>query len=552
VNLFRHLKISTKLTTAFLIVAVLAAAMGLYGYSSARKIAAGSSAMYDEHLSSIIHLGNANASLLTARGDMRNLMASRTPEEKDKYSGIVLTEGEKVNTYMHAFESQILSKDETDTLRVFKEVWHKYLDARNLVIDHLKKGETEKARDVVDGEARKHLAVTRRSLRALIDMNARDAQRIREQNEADVRSTLSVIAVLGLIAVGAAIALGIVSSRGISRPLKEVVTNLRAVAEGDLTVSLESRNHDEMGELAAEANKMVQRIVQVLRDVSISAENVASGGQELSATSEAIAQGATRQASSSEEASGSMAQMAVTIKQSAENAAQTGAIATQSAASAQVGGEAVKQTVDAMKKIADKISIIEEIARQTNLLALNAAIEAARAGEHGRGFAVVASEVRKLAERSRGAAGEIDQLAEASVDVAVHAGEVLGKLVPDINRTAELVQEISASSNEMSSGASQINSAIRELNQVTQQNASAAEQMSATAEELAGQAEQLKNAISFFRFGQSSSESARSSGWSGQAPAHPVSSIVVKESGALGLAGRRSRQLSANEGSDNQ
>jgi methyl-accepting chemotaxis protein len=191
--------------------------------------------------------------------------------------------------------------------------------------------------------------------------------------------------------------------------------------------------------------------------------------------------------------------MNATIKQNADNAQQTEKIALKSAQDAQESGKAVSETVTAMKEIASRISIIKEIARQTNLLALNAAIEAARAGEHGRGFAVVASEVRKLAERSQVAAGEISQLSTISVEVAEKAGVMLARLVPDIQKTAELVQEISAASKEQTTGADQINSSIQQLNQVIQQNAGAAEEISSTAEELSSQAEQLQSAISFFK-----------------------------------------------------
>jgi methyl-accepting chemotaxis protein len=212
-----------------------------------------------------------------------------------------------------------------------------------------------------------------------------------------------------------------------------------------------------------------------------------------------MSQGATEQASSIEEVSASVEEMAANIRQNADNASQTEKIAMKAALDAKEGGEAVAQTVDAMKQIAGKISIIEEIARQTNLLALNAAIEAARAGEHGKGFAVVASEVRKLAERSQRAAGEITELSGSSVKVAEKAGGLLAKILPDVQKTAELVQEITAASKEQDSGAAQINKAIQQLDQVIQQNASASEEMSSTSEELASQAEQLQTAIAFFK-----------------------------------------------------
>ncbi|GFO60112.1 chemotaxis protein [Geomonas silvestris] len=242
--------------------------------------------------------------------------------------------------------------------------------------------------------------------------------------------------------------------------------------------------------------RSIMKPVNALAEVSA---RLTTGSQELSANAQTMSQGASEQAAAAEEASSSMEEMSANIRQNADNAAQTEKIAIKSAEAAKEGGKAVEETVGAMKEIASKINIIEEIARQTNLLALNAAIEAARAGEHGKGFAVVASEVRKLAERSQRAAGEISELSANSVNVAVRAGELLSRMVPDIQRTAELVQEISISSREQDSGAEQINKAIQQLDQVIQQNASAAEEMSSTAEELAGQAVQMQEAITFFK-----------------------------------------------------
>jgi methyl-accepting chemotaxis protein len=224
---------------------------------------------------------------------------------------------------------------------------------------------------------------------------------------------------------------------------------------------------------------MVERLRGVVADALSAADNVSSGSQELSASSEQLSQGATEQASSAEEASASMEEMASNIKQNADNAAQTEKIARQSAKDAEASGEAVGRAVGAMRTIAEKISIVQEIARQTDLLALNAAVEAARAGEHGKGFAVVASEVRKLAERSQAAAAEISALSGETVSVATEAGEMLNRLVPDIRKTAELVSEISAACREQDIGASQINEAIQQLDKVTQQNAGASEEMSA-------------------------------------------------------------------------
>jgi len=268
------------------------------------------------------------------------------------------------------------------------------------------------------------------------------------------------------------------------------------MAEGDLTVSVTVRSDKDM--LLRGMAEMIERLRDVVGEVQSGAENVASGSEEMSASAESLSQGATEQASAVEESSSAMEEMASSISQNADNASQTEAIAVKAAGDARESGQAVAQAVTAMKEIAGKISIIEEIARQTDLLALNAAVEAARAGEHGRGFAVVASEVRKLAERSQTAASEITELSRSSTSVAERAGDLLSKLVPDIQRTADLVQEINAASQEQSTGSKQVNKALQQLDQVIQHNASASEELASTSEQLSAQAEQLQASVSFF------------------------------------------------------
>ncbi len=290
--------------------------------------------------------------------------------------------------------------------------------------------------------------------------------------------------------------------------LLRVTAGAREVSQGNLMVELKERSGND--ELMKALITMVKQLTSVIGEVKSAADNVAAGSLQLSSGAEAVSHGASQQAAAAEEASSSVEQMTANIRQSADNAQQTEKIAVHSAANAKAGGDAVTETVTAMREIAGKISIIEEIARQTNMLALNAAIEAARAGEHGKGFAVVASEVRKLAERSQLAAREISQLSASSVEVAERAGTMLTRILPDIQRTAELVQEINASSREQDSGAGQINKAIQQLDQVIQQNASAAEEMASTAEELNSQAEQLQGAVAFFRTGDNSSPQLRS------------------------------------------
>jgi methyl-accepting chemotaxis protein len=312
-------------------------------------------------------------------------------------------------------------------------------------------------------------------------------------------NTRLVVIIICILALIIGIIIAIVVSRAITGPINKGVGFAQVISEGDLTDKLDLDQKDEIGDLAHALNEMVGKLNLIVGEIRGAVTNVTSGSEQLSSTAEELSQGATEQAASVEETTSSMEQMSANIQQNADNASQTEQIAVQASKDARESGEAVNMAVSAMKEIASKISIIEEIARNTNLLALNAAIEAARAGEHGKGFAVVAAEVRKLAERSQTAAGEISQISSTSVEVAEKAGNMLEKLVPDIQKTAELVQEISAASNEQNVGVDQINKAIQQLDSVIQQNASATEEMASTSEELAAQAQQLQSTISFFK-----------------------------------------------------
>ncbi|WP_207060806.1 methyl-accepting chemotaxis protein [Motiliproteus sp. SC1-56] len=313
------------------------------------------------------------------------------------------------------------------------------------------------------------------------------------------QEAITVLIGVSLASIVIGVILGVAITRSVSGPLARAVKACEQVAKGDLTAKIESDSRDEIGQLLKAMGLMNAKLGEIVGQVRSGADALASAAEEVSATSQSLSQASSEQAASVEQTSASLEEITASISQNAENAKLTDGMATKASTQGQEGGQAVSNTVAAMKNIAEKIAIIEDIAYQTNLLALNAAIEAARAGEHGKGFAVVAAEVRKLAERSQKSSQEISDLASSSVEVAENAGRLLDEIVPSIAKTADLVQEIAAASNEQACGVGQINSAMTQMDGVTQQNASSSEELAATSEEMSSQAVQLQQLMSYFK-----------------------------------------------------
>ncbi|WP_295894332.1 methyl-accepting chemotaxis protein [uncultured Vibrio sp.] len=311
------------------------------------------------------------------------------------------------------------------------------------------------------------------------------------------QSQAFVIAI-SLVAVLLGILLAIVITKFITTPIREAVTIANRLARGDLTSKIDVQGNDEMGQLLRAMQHMVEQLSSIISEVRGASNNLASASDKVSSTAQSMRISSSEQADSVELTTDSMEEMTSSISLNTENAKVTDGMASKAATEAKEGGMAVEQTVAAMRKIAEKIGIIDDIAYQTNLLALNAAIEAARAGEHGKGFAVVSAEVRKLAERSQIAAQEISEVASNSVELAERAGGLLEKIVPSITKTSDLVQEISAASEEQTVGVRQINNVMMQLTAITQQNASSSEQLTETSEMMNTQAQKLKSVMDFF------------------------------------------------------
>ena len=529
--------IKLKLAGAFAAVLALCAILGVVGVLKMSTVNDQSTIIAENWMPSIDAVHRINTATSDLRAQHYAHVASTDPADMAAVEKQLQETTDLIAQTRKTYEPLISSNEERGVYNTFARKYEEYLREADKALALSRQNKNQEAAAKLKESKALYDDMSNDAVR-LVDLNVaggKDASATGDKVFADSRALFIGVVALALI-VGVAAALWI--SRTVTTGLRKISQAVEAVAIGDLNHEVLVTTDDEIKDLVTTVNqmtsnlrdtagladriadgdltvrpkplsdkdtlgialeRMVDRLRGIVADAIAASDNVSSGSQELSATSEQMSQGATEQAAAAEQVSASMEEMTANIKQNADNASQTEKIARQSAQDAETSGQAVNKAVDAMQTIAEKITIVQEIARQTDLLALNAAVEAARAGEHGRGFAVVASEVRKLAERSQSAAAEISAVSSDTVKAAQTAGEMLTTLVPNIRKTAELVSEISAACREQDIGAGQINDALQQLDKVTQQNASASEEMSATSEELAAQAEELQTSISYFR-----------------------------------------------------
>jgi methyl-accepting chemotaxis protein len=539
-----HWKVGTRITAGFGIIVAIAMALGIYAYSRIAIINTNSTDITENSLPSVAVIGQIEANAQATYGMLLSHAISSDPQEMARIDAEIAAIRSNTTGLCAKYEKLFSNDEDRRLFKAWTDARSEFWVAGDEMLRTSRLGTPEANKRAIEMGMQlkplheKYIA----GAQAEVEFNQALAATASKSIESAVSGARTGI-ITGLIAAlicGICVSLFVV--RSITGPLAVAVGLVGHVSQGDLSHTVDVTSSDELGQMQEALNHMVAglkdhanvaakisegdltveakalsekdilgnsliRMLKSLRttvsEVASAAANVASGSEEMSSTAEQISQGSTEQAASAEESTSAMEEMASSIQQNADNARQTEKIASKAAEDAKSSGQAVSQTVLAMKQVAGKISIIEEIARKTDLLALNAAVEAARAGEHGKGFAVVASEVRKLAERSQTAAAEISSLTIDGVRTAEGAGQLLAKLVPDIQRTAELVHEIAAASAEQNTGATQVNKAIQQLDQVIQQNAAASEEMASSSEELSSQAEVLQSSVAFFKLSDS-------------------------------------------------
>jgi methyl-accepting chemotaxis protein len=497
--MFKNLRIGTKLGIGFSVVTLLLVAVASLGLRDMAHIKSDLDKIANDRYPNTV---NTNTILDNTNKIIRNLrlMPALRMDQRQTVADEVRGWSEANAAQLDEMESRVVTDNGTRILGEIREASTRFDQQIDVFLAlAMQEGNEAAVIDHLTGGLRQAFNSFAGSIEEMLTHQDNLLREDQAEAEASYSQAQTVMLALTVAAALIASVLAWFITRGITGPVSEARDVMNRLSEGDLTTKVTVDRKDEVGQLKASMQVMVDKLSHIISEVNSAGDALASASEEVSATAQNLSQGSTEQASSVEETTSSIEQMSASINQNTENAKATDGMSSKAATEAQEGGEAVNETVDAMKSIAEKISIIDDIAYQTNLLALNAAIEAARAGEHGKGFAVVAAEVRKLAERSQVAAQEIGEVAKNSVDLAERAGTLLNEMVPSIQKTSDLVQEISAASEEQNSAASQINSAMEQLNSITQQSASSSEELAATSEEMSGRAENLQQLMAFFK-----------------------------------------------------
>ncbi len=495
----KNLSVGKRITGGFLAVILITLALGLYASSQLRSINEKGSYIAENSIPGLYLSGQIESLARDNYSTVLDHVISTDASEMQRIEERSRAASDRVTALMDDYKNHIKTDQNRALFEKVGPARAGFGKLREEVFTLSRNQKPEEALKKTKTELRPAMETYMAAVSALVDFNKAGGDAAAADIQASGRSAMIGIFIGIAVAFLLGTVIAVIITRSIIKPLQTAGAAVDKVAGGDLTANIEITSSDEIGKICAAMNSMIEALRRTLGEVNTATSNVTSGSHQLSATAQQISEGTSEQAASAEETTSSMEEMAASIQQNADNAKQTDRIASKAAEDAQASGQAVAKTVHSMREVAEKISIIEEIARKTDLLALNAAVEAARAGEHGKGFAVVASEVRKLAERSQTAAAEISKITGSGVQMAEQAGEMLARLVPDIRKTAELVQEIAASSAEQTTGAAQVNKAIQQLDQVIQQNSAAAEELASTAEELSSQAQQLQSTVAFFK-----------------------------------------------------
>jgi methyl-accepting chemotaxis protein len=497
--MLKNMSIGMRLAIGFGLIVLLLVTIAFSGYWGLEGVTAETLKVLNGDAKIVVLAARVKATTLELRRFEKDTELNMDdPQVRNDYAAKWREQRQKIREVLAEFEKYQLSADDRQAVKSMNEDLDAYESGYTKVLNLIDQGKLRTPQQANQTITQYKDSIHRLETSAS-DLTNRHSEVLVPLVEQIAKTTTTTIVIFSVTAIFVSIIITLVISRGISKPIQDVVSVVETISSGDLTKSVTVDRNDEIGRLLAAMARMTGKLNEMIGEVRMGAGSVSTAATQVASSASSVSQGTSEQAAAVEQVTSSMEEMNASITQNAENSRKMEQMARKGAQDATQSGQAVLEAVSAMKSIAEKIAVIEEIAYQTNMLALNAAIEAARAGEHGRGFAVVAGEVRNLAERCRTAAQEIGGLAASNVQIAERSGGLLNELVPAIQKTADLVQEVAATSGEQAAGVSQINRAISQVGLVTQRNAAGAEELSSTAEELASQAEALQDMISFFR-----------------------------------------------------